>query len=335
MPSGNGPALPSRLMPADRTQPPEPTGAPAPSFGGLWVPLVTPFRAGSVDHPAAARLVTRLLEDGAAGIVLCGSTGEAAALDEREQLALLDQLLAAVPAARIVMGVAGNHLPSVLARVRALGERPLAGLLVSAPGYVRPAQDGLLAWFCAIADASAVPLLLYDIPARTGAHIARETLLALAAHPRIHGIKDCGGDLAKTLALVADGRLQVLAGEDLQLFGTIASGGVGAITASAHCFTPAFVELIACLRAGELGIARTLFLRLVPWIEAMFAEPNPAPVKAALAAEGVIDASLRLPLTPASAALAARIALLRGPHLQGRLPQPGPALAPLDRGPDR
>jgi 4-hydroxy-tetrahydrodipicolinate synthase len=285
---------------------------PAADFSGLWIPLVTPFRQGvadppAIDHAAAAALVRSLLADGAAGIVLCGSTGEAAALDDTEQLALLDGLLAAVPDVRIVMGVAGNHLPSLLQRVRALCTRRLAGLLVSAPAYIRPGQDGVAAWFRALADASTVPVLLYDIPYRTGVTITRETLLTLAAHPRIVGIKDCGGDLAKTLALVADGRLQVLAGEDLQLFTTVAAGGAGAITASAHCHTARFAAVIRHLQAGDVLAARAAFLPLLPWIEAMFAEPNPAPVKAALAATGRIEGCLRAPLMPASAALVARL----------------------------
>ena len=326
-------------------------GGSAAGFGGLWIPLVTPFvesagdRDGltfddgaaahdgtftppAIDHAAAARLVQALLADGAAGIVLCGSTGEAAALDDAEQLALLDGLLAAAPGVRIVMGVAGNHLPSVLQRVRTLCTRPLAGLLVSAPGYIRPGQDGLRAWFRAIADASTLPVLLYDIPYRTGVTIARETLLELAAHPRIAGIKDCGGDLAKTLALIADGRLQVLAGEDLQLFATVAAGGAGAITASAHCHTARFAAVIRHLQAGDLAAARAAFLPLLPWIEAMFAEPNPAPVKAALAAGGMIEGVLRAPLARASAPLAARLL-----DLQQRLAAPATAHLAQGDGP--
>lgn len=280
-------------------------------LGGLWIPLVTPFRDGDVDTPAAVRLARHVLEEGAAGLVLCGSTGEAAAIAEHEQLALLDALLAALPHARIVMGVAGNHLPSMLARVQALCTRRLTGLLVSAPGYIRPSQDGVRAWFTAIADASRVPVLLYDIPYRTGVTLARETLLALAAHPRILGIKDCGGDLAKTLALVADGRLQVLAGEDVQLLTHMAAGAVGSITASAHLHTAAFAQVVSAMRAGDAVGARASFLPLVPLAEALFAEPNPAPVKAALAADGWIDGELRAPMTMASVQLQARIAEVR------------------------
>ncbi len=180
-----------------------------PGFPGLWIPLVTPFRrGGAIDHAALAALAKRLAAQGIAGVVVCGSTGEAAALDDAEQLAVLDTVATAAPALPRIMGVSGTHLGKLVDRVRALGEFPLAGLLVPAPGYIRPSQAGLIEWFTRLADESAVPVLIYDIPYRTGSTIARETLLALAGHPNIRGLKDCGGDAAKTRALIADGRLQ-------------------------------------------------------------------------------------------------------------------------------
>ncbi|MBT2322466.1 4-hydroxy-tetrahydrodipicolinate synthase [Variovorax paradoxus] len=274
------------------------SSTPTPDFSGLWIPLVTPFRKdGAIDHDALAALVARLASTGIAGFVVCGSTGEAAALDGDEQLAVLATVAKAAPALPRIMGVSGYHLGKTLAWVRQLHDWGLAGLLVPAPSYIRPSQAGLAAWFEAIAEASAVPLLVYDIPYRTGATIARETLLSLAAHPRIRGIKDCGGDMAKTRALVADGRLQVLAGEDAQLFGTLAEGGVGAIAASAHLQTATFVQIVQLLREGRLAEARTLWQPLLPLIEALFAEPNPGPLKAVLANEGWMQDALRAPMT--------------------------------------
>ncbi len=270
-------------------------------FSGLWIPLVTPFRAGAVDHAALDQLVRRLRADGVSGFVACGSTGEAAALDTAEQLAVLDTTLQAADGCPVVMGMSDYHLAQALDRVRELACRPIAGLLVPAPHYIRPSQAGLLHWFHCLADASRVPLIVYDIPARTGVSLDRETLLELACHPGIRAIKDCGADTAKTLALIAQGKLQVLAGDDLQMFATVAQGGAGAIAASAHLLTPAFVQLIRRLRTGDCGDVRDLWLTLVPWIEAVFAEPNPAPVKAMLASLGVIDGALRAPMTVCSA----------------------------------
>ena len=292
-------------------------------FSGLWIPLVTPLRDGKVDHPAATQLVKRLCADGVAGLVVCGSTGEAAALDASEQLALLECVRQAAAGRPLMMGVSGYHLVETQQWIRRLNTEHLAGLLLSAPHYVRPSQQGLAAWFTALADTSDAPLVLYDIPYRTGALIERDTLLNLAEHPNIQAIKDCGGDVGKTLALIAQGQLDVLAGEDLQMFATLAQGGSGAIAASAHLATPRFVRLLALLNAGRTVEARALWLPLLPWIEAVFAEPNPGPIKGVLAALGVMQPDLRSPMTAPATALVTRMcALLRSIEDQ-------PALSPL------
>jgi 4-hydroxy-tetrahydrodipicolinate synthase len=286
------------------------TSFPTPDFSGLWIPLVTPFRGDAVDHAALAALAEGLAPSGIAGFVVCGSTGEAAALDADEQLAVLATVARAAPALPRIMGLSGYHLGKTIAWARQLSEQALAGLLVPAPSYIRPSQAGLQAWFEAIAQASAVPILVYDIPYRTGAAITRETLLALAADPRIRGLKDCGGDMAKTRALIADGRLQVLAGEDAQIFATVAEGGVGAIAASAHLQTARFAQLIRLLRDGRLAEARALWQPLLPLIEALFAEPNPGPLKAVLAQQGLMQDALRAPMTRAGDALRERLSQL-------------------------
>ncbi len=282
----------------------------SPVFSGLWIALVTPFKDGAVDHPALAAMTARLRAEGVSGFVACGSTGEAAALDKAEQLQVLETTLEAALDLPVVMGVSGYHQGQVLDQVQTLACYPLAGLLVSAPHYIRPSQDGLLHWFRAIADASTVPVVIYDIPYRTGATLTPETLLALAAHPRIQAIKDCGGSNAKTQALIADGRLQVLTGEDAQIFNTLALGGAGAISACAHWQTPQFVELVGLLRGGDLYQARRAWQALQPWIEACFAEPNPAPLKAMLAHAGEMRNELRAPMMVASQDLAQRLRAL-------------------------
>ncbi|WP_345944701.1 4-hydroxy-tetrahydrodipicolinate synthase [Variovorax sp. dw_954] len=278
-----------------------------PDFSGLWVPLVTPFEGDAVDHAALRALVRRLVPAGIAGTVVCGSTGEAAALDEREQMAALATVAGAAPELPRVMGISGYHLGQTLEWVRHLNREPLAGLLVPPPHYIRPSQQGLVDWFTAIADASTAPVLVYDIPYRTGATLERATLLALAAHPNIVGVKDCSGDADKVRTLIADGRLQVLAGEDAQIFSTVAEGGVGAIAASGHLQTARFVDVIQRLREGRLAEARSLWQPLLPLIECLFAEPNPAPIKAALALEGLMGDALRAPMTGASESMRVRL----------------------------
>ncbi|QBK06616.1 4-hydroxy-tetrahydrodipicolinate synthase [Hylemonella gracilis] len=285
-------------------------------YAGLWIPLVTPFRDGALDLPALGQLIDHLRRQGVRGFVACGSTGEAAALDADEQLAVLDAVLEAAQGLPVIMGVSGYHLPKLRNWVRQLASRPLVGLLTPAPLYVRPAQAGLLDWFHALADSSTAPLIVYDIPYRTGAHIGTDTLLTLAAHPNIQAIKDCGGDAGKTLALIADGRLDVLAGEDLQLYATLAQGGVGGITASAHLRTACFAALINQIAQGRLDEARAEWLRLVPLIQTLFAQPNPGPLKAVLAGQGYLREELRAPMTSVTPALRERLQVWMGTALE-------------------
>jgi 4-hydroxy-tetrahydrodipicolinate synthase len=285
-------------------------------FSGLWVPLVTPFREGLVDHDALGALTRALAPTGITGFVVCGSTGEAAALDEEEQLACLVTVARHAAGLPLVMGISGYHLGATRAwvqRLSVLAETSvsgLRGLLVPAPHYVRPSQAGLRLWFETLADASTLPLIVYDVPYRTGAVIERDTLLALAAHPNIRAVKDCGGDAGKTLALIDDGRLSVLAGEDMQIFSTVAQGGAGAIAASAHLHTRRFVAVLAALAQGELAAARAAWQPLVPLIEALFVQPNPAPVKALLAQRGLLADELRAPMTGISPALRERLDMI-------------------------
>ncbi|PWU30484.1 4-hydroxy-tetrahydrodipicolinate synthase [Pseudomonas sp. RW407] len=277
------------------------------TFRGIWVALATPFRAGEIDFAALQGLVGRLLEDGVAGFVVCGTTGEAAALSHEEQLVVLDAVLQWVPPQQVIMGLAGNNLRELLAFQQDVQRRPVAGLLVPAPYYIRPSQQGLEAFFQTVANAASVPLVLYDIPYRTGVRIERETLRRIVRHPRIAAVKDCGGDLETTLALIADGNVEVLAGEDLQIFANLCLGGAGAISASAHVRADLYVRMQRQAEAGDLAGARATFQRLLPWMQAAFAEPNPAPVKAALALQGLIADELREPMQPCSAATVERL----------------------------
>jgi 4-hydroxy-tetrahydrodipicolinate synthase len=276
-------------------------------FSGIWVPLVTPFRDGAVDHAALRVLVEYYRGAKVAGIVALGTTGEAAALEEDEQLALVDTVLSAAGNLPVVVGLAGNHLGHVRARLAQFTARPIAGLLVPAPYYIRPSQQGLVDYFSDLADRSPVPLVLYDIPYRTGVRIELDSLLSLAAHDNIAAIKDCAGSVDTTVALIADGRLQVLAGEDMNLLSNLCLGGAGAIAASAHIRPDLFNEVFQAMRRQDLVRARAVFHLLAPMMRLMFVEANPGPVKAALALQGLIANELRAPMTPVSAALLARL----------------------------
>lgn len=283
------------------------TGQSTPDFSGLWIPLVTPFAKGSIDHAALKGLVAHYRHSGIAGLVVCGSTGEAAALSEEEQLEVLRAVMAGARGLPVVMGLSGYHLGKTAARIQAIGAEGVSGILLPAPNYIRPSQAGLIEWFTALADASTVPIILYDIPYRTGSTLDLATLRTLAGHPRICAVKDCGGDPAKTRALIADGHLQVLAGEDMNIFSTVSQGGQGAIAAAAHVHTQRFVEVLQLLAAGETARASALWSPLLPLIDALFAEPNPGPLKALLARRGLLSDELRSPMTRASVALAERV----------------------------
>ena len=276
-------------------------------FQGVWVPLVTPFSGGAVDGGALRRLVRHYAAAGVDGLVVCGSTGEAASLDDAEQLAVLDAVLTEAGRLPVIMGLAGNHQGHVLQRLSAFATRPLAGILAPAPYYVRAGQEGAAAYFRCLADASRFPLVLYDIPYRTGTTLETSTLLSLAAHPNIAAIKDCGGSLEKTLALIADGQMNVLAGEDLQSLSVLCLGGTGMIAAAAHIRPDLFVAMHQAVRAQQLDLARRLFQALVPVIRLAFEEPNPGPLKAQLGRQGLLSEELRMPMPVASAALAARL----------------------------
>jgi 4-hydroxy-tetrahydrodipicolinate synthase len=277
------------------------------SFQGIWVPIVTPFHNGAIDFAGLRRLVSHLLEKGVDGIVVCGTTGEAAALGKHEQLAVLDAVLDQVPPERVVMGLAGNNLSELLHFQSEILKRPLAGLLVPPPYYIRPSQAGLEAFFKTVADASSVPVILYDIPYRTGIAFEQATLLRIVAHERIVAIKDCGGNPATTFALLSSGKVDVLCGEDNQIFGALCLGAKGAIAASAHVHPELFVTLYQQIRDNQLAAGRTTFFQLLPLIHSLFIEPNPAPVKTALALEGLIHDELRAPMQRSSEATVERL----------------------------
>ncbi|WP_213767508.1 4-hydroxy-tetrahydrodipicolinate synthase [Caballeronia sp. dw_19] len=269
-------------------------------FSGIWIPLVTPFSNGRIDHDALRNLVKSYIEAKVSGFVALGTTGEPSSLDHAEQEQVLATILNEAKNLPVVVGLAGNNAMELRERALRLNELPIAGLLVPAPYYVRPSQIGLTNHFTTLADTSKTPLIVYDIPYRTGVRLDIATLLTLAGHPNIHAIKDCAGSLETTLALILDGRLSVLAGEDLNMFSTLCLGGHGAIAASAHVRAADFVAVYNDIKAGRIDEARARFHRLVPLIQALVSEPNPAPVKCALEVLGMIRQELRAPMTQAT-----------------------------------
>ena len=286
-------------------------------FQGIWVPMVTPFRNGALDLAAAQQLASELAASGIDGLVVCGTTGEAAMLDAQEQTLLLDSVLEAVgPRFPVVMGVGGSDTRQVTATVQRYHDHPLAGLLISAPAYVRPSQEGIVRHFQEIAAATDQSIVLYNVPARTGVQITPATAALLARDSHFVAIKEAGGSLQQFAELLLETRLDMLCGDDALLLASLSMGGHGAMSAAAQVRPDLYAQLYHLVRQGRHGAAGALFKTMLPVIRLLFAEPNPAPVKAALAMQGKVRDALRLPMTPMSAAGQAALAEALEPLLE-------------------
>ncbi|MFI1200607.1 4-hydroxy-tetrahydrodipicolinate synthase family protein [Streptomyces sp. NPDC020883] len=280
---------------------------------GIYVPLVTPFAAdGAVALDALESLAHSVLADGAAGLVALGTTGEPATLlpNEKRQVVEVCARVCREHRATLIVGAGGSDTRQSAA---ALDE--LAGVadaaLVPVPPFVRPSEDGVLAHFAHLAERSPVPLVIYHIPHRTGQALGGGTLRRLCRMPGIVGAKLATGSVLDqdTVELLGDlpPGVAVLAGEDAFLVPLLGLGAAGGILASAHLATASFVELLDDWDKGNLAHARPLGHRLTALAQAVFSEPNPAVVKAVLAAQGRIPTpAVRLPLLPASDAAATR-----------------------------
>ena len=284
-------------------------------LAGLWVPVITPLDCGgAVDAVALGRLARRLLDDGCAGLVALGTTGEPATLCPDERRAVVDVCAeACVEASKpLMVGVGSNCTRSTIDDVAALEGTPaLAAFLIVVPYYTRPTPAGIIGHFQAIAAASPTPIVAYNVPYRTGRGLDAEALLELAGTPGIVGLKQAVGALDyDTLELLRrkPPGFQVLAGDDAFIAPTILMGGVGAIAASGHVCTNLFARMIDAARTGSSDSVTTLANALLPVVTTGFAEPNPACWKAALHAAGQIPtASLRLPMSQASDAATQRL----------------------------
>jgi len=277
------------------------------SFEGIWVPIVSPFNGDGIDHAALTRLARHLQAGGVAGLILGATTGEGALLEAGEQEAMFATLRAAVPGMPLVLGLSESASRAAVARARRLGALGAEGLLATAPSYVRPTQEGIRRHFEAIVEASDHPLLIYNIPYRTGVDVDIATLQALARDPRVVGIKECGGGTDRMWRLIQETPLRVLSGDDNQNFIALCLGAHGTIAASAHIRPELHVRMYQLVRAGQLDAAREIAAALRPIIRDLFAEPNPAPLKALLAQLDWCTNSLRLPFVPASAELGRRV----------------------------
>jgi 4-hydroxy-tetrahydrodipicolinate synthase len=274
-------------------------------LGGVYLPLVTPFLDGEVDHDSLERLLARYRGSGIAGLVLLGTTGESPVLSVEESERIVELVATTLQESLpLYLGVSGNDTRTVAATVRRSDRLAVDGYLVTAPYYNRPSQAGLIAHFDAVVAETDRDVIVYNIPYRTGVNLENASLFELVErNPQIVGVKDTCGDITQTLELLREGRdrLAVLAGDDHLFFASVALGGAGGILAAAHIQPESFVRVFQELQAGNVHAALDQWNQLAAWIPLLFGEPNPAPVKRWLADQGLIRSpECRLPLTAVS-----------------------------------
>lgn len=290
----------------------------ATTLDGVTTALVTPFRAdGSLDEPAFTHLVERQIAAGVSGISPVGTTGESPTLERAERERLIELCVAAAarrlpqPRPTVVAGTGTNDTRATIEATRRAAELGADVALVVAPYYNRPNQAMLEAHYLAVAEDGGLPVIVYNVPSRTASNVAADTLLRLARHERIIGVKEASGDLDQLCLILRErpAGFAVLSGDDIWTLPLTALGGNGVVSVASNEVPERMVELCAAGLAGDWAAARALHERLLPLFRANFAgAPNPAPVKAALAMMGLATDAVRQPLLPLASASRPRLA---------------------------
>ncbi|WP_312049546.1 4-hydroxy-tetrahydrodipicolinate synthase [Exiguobacterium profundum] len=280
-------------------------------FTGVATALATPFQEnGQWNLEAWAALMEDQIKEGVTGLVIGGTTGEGMTItDDEFETLLVRAVEVANGRAVIIAGTGSNNTAVSIEKTKRAAELGAEMAMVVTPYYNKSTQAGLIAHFTAIADASPIPLMLYNVPSRTGVALAPETVGELAEHPRITALKEASGDIsvmAQMMAHIPEG-FTVYCGNDDQILPYMAWGAQGVVSVLSNVYPGATVALADALLAGDLQTARTWQIRLLPVIDELFAEVNPIPVKAALQARGFEVGAPRLPLVPMSATAEAKL----------------------------
>jgi 4-hydroxy-tetrahydrodipicolinate synthase len=278
----------------------------APLFKGVITALITPLRDGKVDEAAFTQLLERQIAAGIHGVVPMGTTGESASLhlDEHKRVVELCVQVAA-GRVRVIAGAGSSATDKAIELARHAKTVGADGALIVTPYYNRPSQEGLALHFEAIAEAVQLPVLLYNVPGRTGVDMANETVARLAAHPNIVGIKDATGDLSRVSwmrANIIDQQFDLISGDDPSYLGYHAQGGVGVISVTSNVAPEAMVALHEAAAAGDYAAARDGQDRLIGLHKALFLDNSPSPTKYALSRLGLCTEEVRLPLAPTAGA---------------------------------
>ena len=270
-------------------------------FTGTATALVTPMNEAGVDYEALGKLIDWQIAAGVKALVVCATTGEAPTLTDNEHCKVLEFAIQRsghrVP---IIAGTGSNDTGHAVMMTQFACAIGADAVLCVTPYYNRPTQSGLIASYTAIADAATAPVILYNVPSRTGTNLEPETCGILADHPNICALKEASGRMPKIMETfrVVNGRMDIYSGNDDQILPLLAMGGKGVISVLANVVPAQAVALCDKFFAGDLAGAARLQLDLLPLIQALFSQTNPIPAKAALARMGMIEDRLRLPLTP-------------------------------------
>ena len=272
-----------------------------PIFRGVATALITSLTEAGIDYPAFARLIDWQIAEGVQALVIAGTTGEGSTLSDKEHREAVrfavEHTAGRVP---IIAGTGSNDTAYAVDLTKYCCSVGADAMLVVTPYYNKATQNGLIQMYTKIADASTKPLILYNVPSRTGINIAPATCAVLADHPRISAIKEASGDISQIveLASLVEGRMDIYSGNDDQVTPILAMGGAGVISVLSNVLPKQTVELCERFFRGDPAGSARLQCQLLPLIHALFSEVNPIPVKAAMAAMGFCEDYLRLPLTP-------------------------------------
>jgi 4-hydroxy-tetrahydrodipicolinate synthase len=274
------------------------------SFGRVLTAMVTPFTAdGDLDLDSAQRLASHLVDRGVDGLVVSGTTGESPTTSDSEKERLVRAVVEAVgDRAKVVAGAGSNDTHHTIELCRSAEKAGAHGLLLVTPYYNKPPQRGLVAHFERVAEATELPMILYNIPGRTATRIEHDTLIRLAAKPNIVAVKDSTGDfqaISRLMAEAPDG-FEVYSGDDWATFGYVCLGAVGIVSVAAHLVGSQIRQMIDLIETGDIPAARKIHEELSPLFNALFVTSNPIPLKAALEMVGRPCGEPRLPLVPAT-----------------------------------
>lgn len=268
-------------------------------FEGVGTALVTPFRDGKIDFTALLRLINMQIDSGVSAIIISGTTGECATLKDNERYSLFEAARDMVSGrAKLIFGTGTNDTDAAIKHTVAAEKYSPDGILVVTPYYNKGTERGVVEHYEAIIKSTDLPIIVYNVPSRTGVNLSIDTLKSLSKHESVVGIKEAGDSLSRYVRLsdMAD-ELPLYAGNDNQIYPALALGGAGVISVVSNVLPRNVVELCTLFSSGRLSEARLAQLKLLPLIDALFSETNPAPVKWLLHSLGVIGDEIRLPLT--------------------------------------